>query len=73
MDFEIILQECFLSGPLLKHAKIVPFHYTKWHPEQEKKKKKKRKIFKQHLLLGQGPDCKIISQKCSSNAPLLNC
>ena len=35
----IILQECFLSD-LYQNAKMVPFRYTKWHPEQKKKKKR---------------------------------
>ena len=31
---------------------------------------KNRKTFKQHLLPGQWPDFKLISQKCSSHGPL---
>ena len=32
---------------------------------------KKKKKIKRRLVLGQGPDFKIISLKCFSNAPLL--
>ena len=37
---------------------------------EKKKKKKKKKDIKEYLILGQKPNFKIISQKCSSYDPL---
>ena len=64
MDFEIILQECSLDGPLPKLPNgSAPLNKTA-------ARAKNSKTFKPYLLPGQLPDFKIISQKCSSHAPL---
>ena len=64
----------FFGWPSIKIAKMVSLRWTKLSPELkiEKKKKQKKTTFKRHLLLGQWPDFKIISQNCSLGDPLPN-
>ena len=59
--FQNNFTERFLRWPSIKIAKMVTLHWTKWPPELKVEK---------HLLLGQWPDFKIISQKCSLGDPL---
>ena len=66
--FQSYFTEVFLLWPFTKIAKIVQLSWTKWLPEL-----KIEKTLKQHLLLGQWLDFKMISQKCSSYPPSPNC
>ena len=67
MDFEIILQECFLTDPLSKLLKPFCLHEQDGcqSKKKTKQKNKKRKTFKQLLLLNQLMDFEMISQECS--------
>ena len=63
--FQNNFTEMFLEWPSTEFAKMVPLRWTKWPS-----KLKIEKPFKQHLLLGQWADFKIIFQECSLDDPL---